>query len=225
MQIGKLLAEALEVTEGALVDTTDQPVQFQKRILQRCGGEKQFRRILERLFQCIGNDVRRLIHIPQPVRFINDDKVPVRGPDIRCFTARELVRADNDVLNVERLAVALLERRIIRPGFQDPTRQKELFLQFLVPCLRRLAGVMTRRRRLRSAHLWERTNPASTVLPKPTSSARMAPLESGDLNANSAASIWCGFKSTCASTSAPASFSTLSEAQRFVSSWAKYFAW
>jgi len=28
MQIGKLLTEALEVTEGALVDTTDQPVQF-----------------------------------------------------------------------------------------------------------------------------------------------------------------------------------------------------
>jgi len=49
MQIGELLAEALEVTKGALVDKTDQSVQFQKRILQRSGGEEQFWCVLERM--------------------------------------------------------------------------------------------------------------------------------------------------------------------------------
>jgi len=135
MQIGELLAEALEVTKGALVDKTDQSVQFQKRILQRSGGEEQFWCVLERLLQCVGNDVRRLIHIPQPVCFINDHKVPVRGTDIRCFTARELVRANDDVLDVEGLGVALLDRSIIGLGFEDAARQEELFLQFLVPLL------------------------------------------------------------------------------------------
>jgi hypothetical protein len=62
------------------------------------------------------------------------------------------------------------------------------FLDLALQCLRRWAGVMTRIGRLRSAHFWEMTNPASMVFPKPTSSAKMAPLDSGDLNANRAAS-------------------------------------
>jgi hypothetical protein len=45
-------------------------------------------------------------------------------------------------------------------------------------------------RRLRSAHRCEMTIPASMVLPKPTSSASKAPLDSGELKANRAASTW-----------------------------------
>jgi len=37
--------------------------------------------------------------------------------------------------------------------------------------------------------------------------------------------VGLGLEETCASTSAPASFSTLSGGQRRVSTWAKYFAW
>src|SRR5882762_5503849 len=55
------------------------------------------------------------------------------------------------------------------------------------------------------------------VFPKPTSSASNAPFESGELKAKSAASTWCGFKSTCALATAPASFSILSDEQRLVS--------
>jgi len=49
----------------------DQPVQFQKRILQRCGGKEQFWCVLKRLLERVGDDVRRFIHVPQPVRFVN----------------------------------------------------------------------------------------------------------------------------------------------------------
>jgi hypothetical protein len=55
---------------------------------------------------------------------------------------------------------------------------------------RRLVGVITSNRRRLSGHCWDSTRPASIVLPKPTSSASSAPLESGDLDANSAASTW-----------------------------------
>lgn len=47
----------------------------------------------------------------------------------------------------------------------------------------------------RSLQYWVRTSPASMVLPKPTSSAKITPLDSGDLKANKAASTWWGFKS------------------------------
>ena len=46
-------------------------------------------------------------------------------------------------------------------------------------CLRRFAGQMIRMRRFPSVHFWARTRPASIVFPRPTSSARIAPLESG----------------------------------------------
>lgn len=56
-------------------------------------------------------------------------------------------------------------------------------------CLRREAGQITRSFLRRSAQYWHRTRPASMVLPNPTSSARRAPLLSGDCRANRAASI------------------------------------
>ena len=52
------------------------------------------------------------------------------------------------------------------------------------------AGTTIIIRLLCSAHSSERIMPASIVLPKPTSSAKIAPLLSGDLNANKAASTW-----------------------------------
>ena len=60
------------------------------------------------------------------------------------------------------------------------------------------AGQTTIIFRLPIAQYWHSTNPASMVFPKPTSSARIMPLESGERNANKAASIWCGFISTAA---------------------------
>lgn len=53
--------------------------------------------------------------------------------------------------------------------------------------------------------------PASIVFPNPTSSARMAPLEKGDLNANNAASTWWGFISTWALATVVENFSPESD--------------
>ena len=41
VQVGELLAEALQVAEGVLVDEADQAEQLQQGVLQRRGGEQQ----------------------------------------------------------------------------------------------------------------------------------------------------------------------------------------
>ena len=83
-------------------------------------------------------------------------------------------------------------------------------------CLRRFAGVMIKIRRFRSAHFCESAIPPRWFFPGQLR-LLIGRLWRAELVANSAASTWCGFRSTCASSSAPASFSTLSEAQRLVS--------
>src|SRR3989338_8409563 len=92
-------------------------------------------------------------------------------------------------------------------------------------CLRKEAGQITNNRRLRSDQYWHRTIPASIVLPNPTSSASKTPLDNGDFNANKAASIWCGFRSTLASNRDCDRRPTSLAPCRRVSSCAKYFAW
>ena len=92
-------------------------------------------------------------------------------------------------------------------------------------CFRRFAGQMIKILFFFSAHFWEINKPASIVFPKPTSSARIAPLERGDLKAKRAASIWWGLRSTWASNKVVANFSKLLEAHFLVSWWAKYLAW
>ena len=54
-------------------------------------------------------------------------------------------------------------------------------------CFRNAAGHITKSLRLPSAHNWHNTKPASIVLPSPTSSANITPLERGELKANKAA--------------------------------------
>ena len=96
--------------------------------------------------------------------------------------------------------------------------RKNFSLNSCAHCLRKLAGTITSNRRFCSAHFCANKIPASIVLPRPTSSAKIAPLENGDLKAKSAASTWCGFRSTRASESEAANLSILPDGQRFISS-------
>lgn len=95
----------------------------------------------------------------------------------------------------------------------------------VVHCFRRFAGTISNIFCFFSAHFWAITIPASIVLPSPTSSARIAPFESGERNAKRAASIWWGLISTWAFASVAENFSTVSEDLRRVSSYARTRAW
>ena len=144
--------------------------------------------------------------------------------NVRLHLPGKLVGANDDGVLLKRDSgcphrMASLKVRLSRMA----DGRKNLSASSWLHCLRRLAGAMTSTRRFRSAHFWAMSNPASMVLPSPTSSARIAPRESGFRKANSAASIWCGLRSTWASDRTAVSFSTLSDAQRRVSSWAMIF--
>ena len=91
-------------------------------------------------------------------------------------------------------------------------------------CFLRFEGQMISSRRLRSAQFCDRMIPASMVFPSPTSSARMAPFERGDLKAKAAASTWCGVKSTCASCNDAVNLFKSLAGKRLVSQLARNFA-
>ena len=95
----------------------------------------------------------------------------------------------------------------------------------IIHCLRKLAGTIINILRFFSAHLCAIRIPASIVLPSPTSSASSAPFEKGDLNANTAASTWCGFKSMREPMRAAAIRSIVPMGARRVSSFAKSCEW
>ena len=52
-QIGELLAKALEIAEGVLVDDADQTEEFQQRVLQRRRRQQQLVAFLQRLLSVL----------------------------------------------------------------------------------------------------------------------------------------------------------------------------
>ena len=92
--------------------------------------------ILKRLLERVGNNVGRLVHVAQAVRFVNDHEVPRRVCDIRRLVAGKLVGTDNDrVTGFEGLEIPGLDRGVIGLGFQNLAGQEKLFGQFLMPLL------------------------------------------------------------------------------------------
>ena len=81
-EIRKLLAEALEVAEGMLVNEADEAEQFEQRVLQGRGREQQLGTFLQRLLERVGDDVRGLVDIAEAVGFVNHHEVPSRVRDV-----------------------------------------------------------------------------------------------------------------------------------------------
>ena len=100
---------------------------------------------------------------------------------------RKLERADDKGLLLKRTARAFLCHPV--PSFEDERGEEELFLDLLRPPLAQVGRSHDEDAPVRPyVHFWASTKPASMVLPSPTSSARIAPFDKGDLKANSAAS-------------------------------------
>ncbi len=134
-QVGELLAEALEVAEGMLVDEAHQAEQLQQGVLQRRRGEQQFVPAGQGLLERIGDDVRRLVDVAEAVRFVNHHQIPRHGLDVAGLALGELVGANNDLGCLEGADLALADGGVVRLGFEDAARQKELLGQLLIPLL------------------------------------------------------------------------------------------
>ena len=134
-EIGELLAETLQVAKCMLVDEAHEAEQFQQRVLERRRGEKQLVLACQRQLERVGDDVRRLVNIAQPVGFVDHHEVPGQGVDVARLALREMVGADNDLGRLERAELALSDRNVVRLRLQDAARQKKLFGQLLIPLL------------------------------------------------------------------------------------------
>ena len=96
-EVGELLAEALEIAEDVLVDEADEAEQFEQRVLQRRGGEQELVVAGQRLLQRVGDDVRGLVDVAQPVRFVDDHRSHGTCCDVGRLVPGELVGADDDL--------------------------------------------------------------------------------------------------------------------------------
>lgn len=108
-------------------------------------------------------------------------------------TSRQLDVTSQRLQFAEMMILALKEQmrlaRIAKYGRgSEKLSDQQLELLEFEPGVSNLEVAAESERRLRSAHFWDNTRPASMVLPSPTSSARRAPFASGELNAKRAAS-------------------------------------
>jgi hypothetical protein len=135
-EVAELLAEALEVAEHLIVDDAHQPEEFEERVLERRDGQQQLRRRRQGLLQRVRDDVRRLVDVAQPVRFVHHHEVPRGVVDVGCLVPRELVRADDDVpVSLEGAELAGLDGVVVGLRFEDAAGQEELVRQLLMPLL------------------------------------------------------------------------------------------
>ena len=134
-QPGEAGAVGLQVAEGEIVDDADQAVEFQERVLQRRGGQEHLAERGHALLDGVGNLVRGLVHVAEPVGFVDDHQIPACLADVRLHLPGEMVRTDNDGVLLERIEVAGPDGVVEGPGFQDGRWQEELVGQFLAPLL------------------------------------------------------------------------------------------
>ena len=134
-EIRKLLAKALEITEGVLVDEAHEAEELQEGVLEGCSSQKELGCVGERPFERVGDDVCWLVHVAEPVGFVDHHQVPLGIGDVRSLAAGEMVGADDDLGRFEGAEVSLPDRGVVRLGFENPAGQEELLGDLLEPLL------------------------------------------------------------------------------------------
>ena len=76
--------------------------------MQRGCGEQNFRKRGNGIFDGVRNAVGRLVNIPQPVRFINDNEIPFYLLNINVLAAGKVIRANDNFVPVKRIRFPFL---------------------------------------------------------------------------------------------------------------------
>ena len=135
-----MLAKALQVAKGVLVDEADQAKEFEQRVLQRCSREQQLVPPGQRQLQRVGDDVLRLVDVAQAMGFVDDHQIPWQGVHVARLAFDELVGTDDDLGRFKRAELALFDRRVVGPGFQNAAGEKEFLREFLIPLRAQVGG-------------------------------------------------------------------------------------
>jgi hypothetical protein len=192
-----LKAERFGVAEHLRVDDADQSVEFHQAVLERGRGQEELMTRLQRFGDCSRRLVCTFQYVTEPVGFVDDHQIPGNRRYRILAGFGELIRTEDDaVAGQEGIWIPGIHRFTIRVRFQNEARQAELFQEFLLPLFPQGCW----KDRVNSAAA---LGPAlcddqrrSIVLPRPTSSARIKPFDSGERSAARAASTWCGLRST-----------------------------
>ena len=94
-EAGILGAKALQVAKGVFIDETDQPIELQERILQRCGGHQNLGVTLQGLFEFAGYLAIGSIDVAESMGLIHHNQVPGHARQIWGLVAGELIGTDN----------------------------------------------------------------------------------------------------------------------------------
>ena len=141
-EIGELIAETAEIAEGVIVDDADEAEEFEQGVLQRSGGEQELVAFLQGSLEHVGDDVRGLVNIPQPVGFVDHHEIPRSPMDIGGLVAGKLVGANDHriLLRLEGTETAHPDRGVVGLRLQNGAGQEEFLVHLLMPLFPEIRG-------------------------------------------------------------------------------------
>ena len=160
-----------------------------------------------------------LVDVPEPVRFVDNDKIPCRLLNVGLLRTRELIGADDDRRLAEMDLGSPSDFLVESSIFKNSRRQEELIRELLAPLLAQIGRHDHEKRVLRSAHFWASKNARLRSFSEPNLVREDRALRKrGAEREERSFNLVRVQIDLSVQQRGLASFSTLSEAQRFVSS-------
>ncbi len=179
------------------VNDAHKSVQLHERVLERGRSEHERLPSFDRVSNRAGDFACRAIDVSHSVRLVNDNEVPGHSGDVPCFSGRELVGADDDLPSViQRIRNSIPPRCVEGRAFPDFGREPEFLGQLLLPLFPQCSRKDQQDPAPPFRPFLRDDDPSFDCLAQPDSSAKIAPRASGERTAKSAASTWCGLRST-----------------------------
>jgi hypothetical protein len=127
------IAKGLLVAEELFIDQRGQAVQFEQRVLNRCGCEQKFRTIRHGPLDALRHFVACAKDIAEFMRLIDDHEVPWYGAQFGAVLGGKMDRDDQERAGINGIMLALPAQRLDGFGGHDQTGQVEFVGQLLIP--------------------------------------------------------------------------------------------
>ena len=133
IDVGIQTSESRQVAEHLVVDQSGEPVEFRKRILQRCRRQKNLSSVLQSPADILPDSIALLMSVTQLMRFINHHKIPLDFSYLGRHFADVMIRGNDDTAVVKGIPVPLFLHLPPRFGIKDQRRQIKLLFQLDLP--------------------------------------------------------------------------------------------
>ena len=106
----ELATKAPEIAEREFVNNTDKSVKLWSKLGGYCRSTSLWP-VGNRRLDCVSDLVGGFVHVAEPMRFIDDHKIPRRLADVLALGRRELEGTENDSRLLKRVEVPALHLR------------------------------------------------------------------------------------------------------------------